>query len=698
MTDPNRTKTDAEISSLVQQAAALGPYPKYLKQTAEQFACWADAELARQAVAPAADAVADGSATDAATVQPTPSNTDAVVVPAPDNTGGRARRSGPLRVLDAAVAQAAFDAAWDRPTQQHARGPLAALTLLRQHADAASSHDAGQYTVLDLLTRWLDGGPEHRDPNAESLEVQTRHSGSERAYTFLSDQPHDPTAGYLGRLGRYRVIRELGHGATSLVFAAEKDSLDDAVPTPCVVKVLAPIVQPDEQARARFVREAKTACHLDHRNIVRVHDAGEENGVAWVEMDYVYGPSLRDLMEHHSGPMPLDLALDLVRQVALGLAAAHAASAPVIHRDLKPANVLLERVLADAAHPHRWRALVSDFGVVRAVHDPCVTRSEVAVGTIAYASPEQLNGSSSICSKTDLFSLGAVLYEMLTGSHPYWHSEDDTSPTVARRIWFAATPPPREVNPAIPESVAEFVLRMLHHTPEHRPTAAEVAVKLSGILRVDERAGGPPEASQTTPTVAQSRSSIRYPAGDRRAFGTFYQNHSAALSKNLRGSWRKSPEWVEEVVQDALMAFWQLPYDSPLRAAPDDQISEWLSRVALTRLMARQLMERRKLLSRADNVDDLANDLRDQHDDPVQRAEYEDSARRLYDLIQTLPPDEREVITLVYLNELTSEEIGKRLCIPAGTVRARLYRARMRLLAALSESETVLNEWSQRDE
>ena len=384
------------------------------------------------------------------------------------------------------MAQAAFDAAWDLQTQQHMHGPYFVVLRPQHLADPASSYAPD-------LARWLDdGGPNRTDSNAVVSEGQSRHSRIAPAYPFLSDQPQTPTAGFLGRLGRYRVIWELGRGAASVVFAAEKDSLDDAVPTPCVVKVLAPIVQPAEQARARarFVRDAKTACHLDHRNIVRVHDAAEESGVAWVAMDYVHGPSLRDLMVHHNGPMPLDLALDLVRQVALGLAAAHASAVPVIHCDLKPADVLLERVPADATYPHGWRALVCDFGLARALHDQCDTRSEGAVGTIAYLSPEQLTGSTNISPTADMFALGVIAYEMLTGAHPYWHSEDDTSPAVARRILSAVTPPPREVNPAIPEIVAEFVLQMLHHTPEHRPSAAEVTVKLSGLLWENKGVGG----------------------------------------------------------------------------------------------------------------------------------------------------------------------------------------------------------------
>ena len=207
-----------------------------------------------------------------------------------------------------------------------------------------------------------------------------------------------------GLADRYRIERELGRGGMATVFLAHDLRHDRPVALKVVHPDLAATLGPE-----RFQREVRTTARLQHPHILPVLDSGQAAGQLWYTMPYVEGESLRDRLRHE-GQLPLDDALQITREVADALGYAH--SEGIVHRDIKPENILLSR----------GHALVADFGIARAVQAADaehMTATGVAVGTPAYMSPEQAEGASGVDGRSDLYSLGCVLYEMLTGEVPY---------------------------------------------------------------------------------------------------------------------------------------------------------------------------------------------------------------------------------------------------------------------------------------
>jgi serine/threonine-protein kinase len=244
----------------------------------------------------------------------------------------------------------------------------------------------------------------------------------------------------------------------------------------------------------RFLREIKLAARLQHPHILSVYDSGDAAGRLWFTMPYVEGESLRDRLTRER-QLPIADAVRLTREAALALDFAHRHGA--VHRDIKPENILL----VDG------QALVADFGIARARggDDQRLTETGLAIGTPAYMSPEQAAGDKGLDARTDIYSLGVVLYEMLAGEPPF------VAPTaqamIARRL--VETPRPlREVRETVPDGVAQAVARALAKAPADRfATAAEFARAL------EESAGQPAtRAAETTPaTTAQPTRSRRLP-------------------------------------------------------------------------------------------------------------------------------------------------------------------------------------------
>src|SRR5215210_3555528 len=203
---------------------------------------------------------------------------------------------------------------------------------------------------------------------------------------------------------RYRLERELGRGGMATVYLAHDLRHDRPVALKVLHPELAASLGPE-----RFQREIRTTARLQHPHILPVLDSGEGASQLWYTMPYVEGESLRDRLRRE-GQLPLEDALRITREVADALEYAH--SQNIVHRDIKPENILLSRD----------HALVADFGVARALQladGDQLTHTGVAVGTPAYMSPEQAGGASSVDGRSDLYSLGCVLYEMLTGEVPY---------------------------------------------------------------------------------------------------------------------------------------------------------------------------------------------------------------------------------------------------------------------------------------
>ena len=202
-------------------------------------------------------------------------------------------------------------------------------------------------------------------------------------------------------ISHYRVLDKLGEGGMGVVYKAE----DETLGRPVALKFLAGHLLNDDEAKQRFLREAKSAAAITHPNICHVYEVGEDGGKTFLAMTYLKGETLEERIA--KGPLPLKDALDLGRQVAEGLAAAHAEG--IVHRDIKPANVM---VSPDG------RATILDFGLARLTEASKLTRADQTVGTTAYMSPEQIQGGE-VDHRTDIWALGCVLYEMITGDRPF---------------------------------------------------------------------------------------------------------------------------------------------------------------------------------------------------------------------------------------------------------------------------------------
>jgi serine/threonine protein kinase len=257
--------------------------------------------------------------------------------------------------------------------------------------------------------------------------------------------------------GRYRVERPLGHGAMSTVDLALDVELDREV----ALKRLAENLSRDDELRARFQREARLAAKLAHPNVVRVYDVGvDDDGRPFIAMEYVAGETLAELVARR-GPLPPQEVAELGVQACRALAAAHEAG--LVHRDVKPQNLLLRNdgVLK-----------LGDFGVAVGLEGTRLTMAGTVLGTAAYLAPEQARGEE-VTAAADVYGLGAVLYELLTGRPPRNPS------TLAELNDTTAIPAPRDA----PPDLARIVMRCLAAKPEDRPaSAAELAGELAATI------------------------------------------------------------------------------------------------------------------------------------------------------------------------------------------------------------------------
>lgn len=287
---------------------------------------------------------------------------------------------------------------------------------------------------------------------AETIGVESPPRLRDSSTSFLLP-PSD--AAYLGRLAHFDVMRVLGRGGMGIVLEAFDSRLQRNV----ALKVLDPQLASDETARKRFCREARAAASITHENVVSVHQVEQaaDNGLPYMVMQLVAGETLEQRLLREQR-LPLKEIVRIGLQAAQGLVAAHAQG--LIHRDIKPGNILLE--------PPHGRVKLTDFGLARIADDVKLTRTGFVTGTPLYMAPEQAMGES-VDARSDLFSLGAILYEMCAGQPPF---QGNSALAILKQIAEVKHRPLRELNPDVPQWLAEMVDELLAKRPEDRYQSA----------------------------------------------------------------------------------------------------------------------------------------------------------------------------------------------------------------------------------
>jgi len=267
----------------------------------------------------------------------------------------------------------------------------------------------------------------------------------------------------MNQIGPYQIISELGRGGMALVYRALQPSVNRIV----ALKVLPPHMETDAEALERFRREAETAANLTHEHIVKVWDASVTNAPFYIAMEFLDGGTLADRLA--AGPLPVEQAVSVAGKVCAALHHAHQRG--VVHRDIKPANIMFGA---------GGRPVVTDFGIARASEKTQLTAPGAKFGTPNYMAPEQASGLP-IDGRTDIYSAGAVLYEMVTGRPPFG-SDDPLA--VMYRIVNEQPLLPSALNPGVPRALDAVVLRSLEKDPRHRyQTGGEMAAALAAATR-----------------------------------------------------------------------------------------------------------------------------------------------------------------------------------------------------------------------
>jgi serine/threonine protein kinase len=308
----------------------------------------------------------------------------------------------------------------------------------------------------DSVSRNADAShiPSHTDNRGTSVPQIREVSEWLRPFLRPSRRPDS-----LGMLDAYEVLGVVGRGSMGIVVKAFDNTLQRIV----AIKIMAPHLLPSQNARERFFREARLAAGISHPNVVTIHAVGQTGDVPYLVMEYIDGQSLENRIR--AGHLPLPDVLRISQQMAEGLAAAHRQG--LVHRDIKPANVMLEDSIE--------RVKIADFGLARvAMESSDLTSMGEVVGTPSYMSPEQVNGEA-IDARSDLFSMGCVMYAMLTRRSPFQAS----NPLAAARKVASAEPPPLEELSVAPPTLCDLIRTLLSKKPDDRiQTGEELAEEL----------------------------------------------------------------------------------------------------------------------------------------------------------------------------------------------------------------------------
>jgi predicted Ser/Thr protein kinase len=336
-------------------------------------------------------------------------------------------------------------------------------------------------------------------------------------------------------LGQYELMERLRRGGMGTVYKAYQRSLDRYV----AVKVLSTFLAQDPDFTGRFQREARMIAKLDHPNILPVYDYGQEGELIYIVMRYVEGGTLQDKLDRLGQPMDLETAVEITAQMGEALDYAHQQG--IVHRDVKPSNVLM----ADG----NW-ALLTDFGLARMIGGGArITQIGSGMGTPSYVSPEQARDKG-VDGRSDIYSLGVVLYEMLTGRVPF---EGETPLIVLYKHLTDPPPPPREINPDIPEAVERVVLKALAKDPADR------------FQRVGDIVTALQQAVSGAPLVTAAVSIEAEGEGQPGRLAALYTEAVGFL----KARWRRLPTWVWAAMVGAILLAVVI-VGAALRASPTD--------------------------------------------------------------------------------------------------------------------------------
>ncbi len=368
----------------------------------------------------------------------------------------------------------------------------------------------------------------------------------------------------LGRLGGYEVSGVVGAGGMGVVLKAIDKSLDRTV----AIKVLAPHLATSGAARKRFAREAKAAAAVLHPNVIAIHSVSNDESLPYLVMPYVRGTSLQKRLDRE-GPLALQEILRIGAQIAAGLAAAHAQG--LVHRDIKPANILLE----DGVE----RVTITDFGLARAVDDATITHSGVIAGTPQYMSPEQARGEA-VDGRSDLFSLGSVLYAICAGRPPF---RAETTYGVMRRITDDEPTPIREVNSEIPGWLCLIIAKLMSKPAVDRfASAAEVSELFEKCLAHVQQPAAVPLPAFLLPPPNKSRFSFI----SRRSLGVFTMIAALGLgflgmflwqsseAPDIGGKWA-GEEWGDVVLEKQEPGEYEGTYTDTFKNKPGTIQLKW---------------------------------------------------------------------------------------------------------------------------
>jgi serine/threonine protein kinase len=406
--------------------------------------------------------------------------------------------------MQAAGSNASIANSWTDTARLRGMVPAIVQPGHRPSVDIRNAADQESEGLTDPFDRFERTEATGHDPIGQASEAASEAPAHLSTGMNEAPVPKSISLAVLGltRIGKYEVLGTLGRGSFGVVYTARDTELDREV----ALKVLSAMHHGDEDAVHRFLREARAAARIAHPGIVTVYDCGRyvpDDGeeLAYIAMERLRGESLIQRLRR-VGRLPLEEAAEIVRQVAAALDAAHRAD--VLHRDLKPDNVYL---VPDPAAPSGERAKVLDFGLAK-IGASRHTRLGSVFGTPLYMSPEQCRSAAEIDARSDIYALGCILFELLTGRPPF----EGTIFAVIERHLHERAPSAASLLPDLPPALDVLMAAMLEKAPDDRPqTMAEVARTLEDVLAArrsgrgaarSAEAAAPPPAPAPAPVAA----------------------------------------------------------------------------------------------------------------------------------------------------------------------------------------------------